>query len=66
MLMAYGGSDVRVPIQHGTGMKSALEHEGQHPIWIVADGEGHGFQRMESKGMFYGAMKRFLDENIGH
>jgi dipeptidyl aminopeptidase/acylaminoacyl peptidase len=33
---------------------------------LVAAGEGHGFQRMENKVMFYGAMEKFLDENIGH
>ena len=66
VLMAYGGADVRVPIEHGTRMKAALEREGQHPLWIVADGEGHGFLAMENKVMFYGAMEKFLDANIGH
>jgi len=66
VLMAYGGADVRVPIEHGTRMKAALEREGQHPIWIVADGEGHGFRAMENQVMFYGAMEKFLDQNIGH
>jgi dipeptidyl aminopeptidase/acylaminoacyl peptidase len=66
VLMAYGGSDVRVPIQHGTRMKAALEQAGGKPIWIIGDGEGHGFRAMENKVMFYGAMEKFLDENIGH
>ncbi|MGZ5036791.1 MAG: alpha/beta hydrolase family protein [Usitatibacter sp.] len=65
VLMAYGGADVRVPIQHGTEMKSALESQGMMPIWIVASGEGHGFRSMENKVMFYGAMEKFLDANIG-
>ncbi|MGZ5105928.1 MAG: alpha/beta hydrolase family protein, partial [Usitatibacter sp.] len=65
VLMAYGGADVRVPIQHGTEMKSALESQGMTPIWIVASGEGHGFRSMENKVMFYGAMEKFLDANIG-
>jgi dipeptidyl aminopeptidase/acylaminoacyl peptidase len=65
VLMAYGGSDVRVPIEHGTRMKAALERAGQKPIWIVANGEGHGFRKMENQVMFYGAMEKFLAENIG-
>jgi dipeptidyl aminopeptidase/acylaminoacyl peptidase len=65
VLMAYGGADVRVPIEHGTRMKAALERAGQKPIWIVADGEGHGFRDMKNQVMFYGAMEKFLDANIG-
>ncbi len=65
VLMAYGGADVRVPIEHGTRMKAALERAGNKPIWIVADGEGHGFRDMKNQVMFYGAMEKFLAENIG-
>jgi dipeptidyl aminopeptidase/acylaminoacyl peptidase len=66
VLMAYGSDDVRVPIEHGTRMKSALERQGKTPIWIVGEGEGHGFRKMENQVMFYGAMEKFLDANIGH
>src|SRR5258708_4212692 len=65
VLMAYGSEDVRVPIEHGTRMKSALERSGRSFQWIVGDGEGHGFQKLENQVMFYGAMEKFLDENIG-
>ncbi len=65
VLMAYGAADDRVPIQHGTRMRAALEVNGAKPIWIVAEGEGHGFQEMKNKKMFYEAMEKFLDENIG-
>jgi dipeptidyl aminopeptidase/acylaminoacyl peptidase len=65
VLMAYGGADVRVPIEHGTRMKAALERQGKTPIWIVADGEGHGFRDIKNQVMFYGAMEKFLDANIG-
>ena len=65
VLMAYGGADVRVPIEHGTRMKSALERAGRKPIWIVADGEGHGFRDIKNQVIFYGAMEKFLAENIG-
>jgi dipeptidyl aminopeptidase/acylaminoacyl peptidase len=66
VLMAYGGADVRVPLEHGTRMKAAMERAGKTPIWIVADGEGHGFRDIKNQVMFYGAMEKFLDENIGH
>jgi dipeptidyl aminopeptidase/acylaminoacyl peptidase len=65
VLMAYGSDDRRVPIEHGLMMKAALEKAGSKPIWIVGDGEGHGFRDMKNQVMFYGAMEKFLAENIG-
>jgi dipeptidyl aminopeptidase/acylaminoacyl peptidase len=65
VLMAYGAADYRVPIEHGQRMKAALEAAGQHPIWMVADGEAHGFGDMKNQKVFYEAMAKFLDENIG-
>ena len=64
VLMAYGAADVRVPIEHGTRMKAALESAGNKPIWMVADGEGHGFREMANQKMFYEAMEKFLAENL--
>jgi dipeptidyl aminopeptidase/acylaminoacyl peptidase len=67
VMMAYGASDVRVVPQHGTFMKSALERAGNPPeVWMMVDGEGHGFRRMDNQVMFYGAMEKFLDKHIGH
>jgi len=65
VLMAYGAADVRVPIEHGTRMKAALEAAGQKPVWMVGEGEGHGFREMKNQKMFYEAMEKFLAENIG-
>jgi acetyl esterase/lipase len=65
VFMAYGGADVRVVPEHGTRMKAALEKAGQHPQWMLADGEGHGYREIKNEVMFYGAMEKFLAENIG-
>jgi len=64
VLMAYGAADNRVPIEHGTRMRAALESRGQKPIWIVAEGEGHGFRDMKNQKMFYEAMETFLAEHL--
>ena len=64
VLMAYGAADRRVPIEHGQRMKAALEAAGQKPVWMVADGEGHGFREMANQKMFYEAMEKFLAENL--
>ena len=64
VLMAYGSDDRRVPIQHGERMKAAMESNGAHPIFMVADGEGHGFREMANQKKFYEAMEKFLAENL--
>jgi len=65
VLMAYGAADVRVVPEHGWRMKAAMEKAGQHPEWILADGEGHGYRELSNQVMFYGAMEKFLDRYIG-
>jgi dipeptidyl aminopeptidase/acylaminoacyl peptidase len=64
VLMAYGGADRRVPLEHGTRMKAALDKAGVKYQWMVADGEGHGFRDIENQKMFYGAMEKFLAQNM--
>ncbi|HET7729635.1 MAG TPA: S9 family peptidase [Usitatibacter sp.] len=65
VLMAYGSADRRVVPEHGTRMKSALEERGAKPLWMMVDGEGHGFREMQNQVLFYGAMEKFLAEHIG-
>ncbi len=65
VLMAYGGADIRVVPEHGTRMRSAMERAGNKPEWIIVDDEGHGYRKLENQVMFYGAMERFLEKNIG-
>jgi len=65
VLMAYGGSDVRVVPEHGTSMRAAMERAGNTPQWIIVDDEGHGYRKLENQVMFYGAMEKFLEKNLG-
>jgi dipeptidyl aminopeptidase/acylaminoacyl peptidase len=64
VLLAYGAADVRVPIEHGTRMRSALDRAGVKYEWMVMEGEGHGFQDLENQKAFYGAMEKFLAGNM--
>ncbi len=64
VLMAYGSEDVRVPIEHGTRMRAALDRAGVKNQWIVGEGEGHGFRDPKNRRMFYAAMEKFLGENL--
>jgi dipeptidyl aminopeptidase/acylaminoacyl peptidase len=65
VMMAYGAADVRVIPEHGMRMRAAMERVGQHPEWMIVEGEGHGYRQIENQVMFYGAMEKFLDKYIG-
>jgi dipeptidyl aminopeptidase/acylaminoacyl peptidase len=65
VLMAYGAADVRVPIEHGTRMKSALEKAGVKYQWMAMEGEGHGFRDPANQKAFYEAVEKFFAENLG-
>ncbi|QJR09962.1 hypothetical protein DSM104443_01013 [Usitatibacter rugosus] len=64
VLMAYGASDRRVPIEHGTKMLSALRAAGKSPEWIVMEGEGHGFRNPENVAAYYKAVEAFLAKHL--
>ncbi len=49
ILMAFGELDRRVPIDHGRRMRAAMQAAGQQPEYIVYDGEGHGWLKVENR-----------------
>ena len=66
LLMAYGGKDVRVPIEHGERLHDALRKQpGAKVEWVVYDKEGHGWRAMDTRVDFWNRVARFLDANIG-
>ena len=60
VLLAFGGLDHRVPLEHGTGMRAALRAAGQEPEWIVYADEGHGWQKEANRIDFARRMEAFL------
>jgi dipeptidyl aminopeptidase/acylaminoacyl peptidase len=60
ILLAYGSSDVRVPIVHGNDFRAALDRFHKDYEWVVYSGEGHGFNRDEDVFDFYHRVDRFL------
>ena len=60
ILLAYGGSDSRVPIAHGTDFRAALEKHHKEFEWVQYNAEGHGFNRDEDVLDFYRRVERFL------
>lgn len=64
VLLAFGGVDRRVPLEHGTLMRGALRAAGNDPEWVVYPEEGHGWLRIESRIDFANRVERFLAKNL--
>ena len=65
VLMAYGGSDRRVPIDHGVDMRNALRRHGKAVVeWIEYPEEGHGFRVEANRLDFYERVARFLEQHL--
>ncbi len=65
ILMAYGGSDRRVPITHGRVFRDAVTRTNPNVEWVEYPEEGHGFMRTKNQVDFWTRVEHFLDRNIG-
>jgi len=66
VLMAYGGKDMRVPIEHGEHLHDALRKLPDAKVeWVVYKDEGHGWRSLDTNIDFWNRVARFLDANIG-
>jgi dipeptidyl aminopeptidase/acylaminoacyl peptidase len=65
LLMAYGGEDRRVPIEHGRQLKDAIGKTNPNLEWVVYADEGHGWRMLETNVDFWTRVEKFLDRNIG-
>jgi dipeptidyl aminopeptidase/acylaminoacyl peptidase len=64
LLLAYGSNDRRVPLVHGTRMRDALAAAGRPPEWVVYDGEGHGWNKLETQLDFAKRLEDFLAKHL--
>jgi len=66
MLLAYGGEDRRVPLEHGEKFRAALGKQSDAKLeWVVYDKEGHGWRNRDTNVDFWSRVAKFLDANIG-
>lgn len=65
LLMAYGESDQRVPIIHGTTLRDALQNHNKQVEWISYANEGHGWSLVRNRVDFWKRVEAFLDRHIG-
>ena len=66
LLLAYGGSDMRVPIYHGNRFNDAVSKTNKNVEFVVYGEEGHGWLLPKNRIDFWGRVEKFLDRNIGH
>jgi dipeptidyl aminopeptidase/acylaminoacyl peptidase len=65
MLLAFGGSDRRVPIEHGHRIRDAMRASGQQPEYVVYQDEGHGWFSARNEIDFWTRVEKFLARHIG-
>ena len=65
LLMAYGGADRRVPIEHGKQFRDAVGKTNKDVEWVEYPDEGHGWRKLETNVDFWSRVEKFLDRNIG-
>jgi dipeptidyl aminopeptidase/acylaminoacyl peptidase len=65
ILLAYGGSDRRVPISHGRKFYDAVKATNRNVQWVEYPEEGHGWHLEKNRIDFWTRVEKFLDKNIG-
>lgn len=65
LMLAYGGVDRRVPINHGTALRDAVMRTNKNVEWIVYPEEGHGWSLEKNRLDFWGRVEKFLEQHIG-
>jgi dipeptidyl aminopeptidase/acylaminoacyl peptidase len=65
LLLAHGGVDRRVPIEHATRMRDALLAHHADLTWILYPDEGHGWSNPATRIDFYTRVEAFLAAHDG-
>lgn len=64
LLMAYGGLDDRVTLDHGTKLRNAVRAHNPNVEWIEYADEGHGWMLEANRIDFWNRVERFLDRHL--
>lgn len=65
LLLAYGGADVRVPLEHGTRFRDAVKIGNPDVEWVEYAQEGHGWRLEKNRIDFWQRVEKFLGRTIG-
>lgn len=64
LLVVQGENDARVPRDQSDRLVEAVRKRGIPVEYLVLEGEGHGFSRIENRRRAYEATDRFLDRHL--
>ncbi len=64
VLLVHGDADLVVPVSQGRTMAEALRRAGKRYEYIEQPGVGHQFGGQRSRTQFFGALERFLAEQL--
>jgi dipeptidyl aminopeptidase/acylaminoacyl peptidase len=65
LLLAYGGKDRTVPIEHGEKFYKAVKQVNPKVEWVEYPEEGHGWRYERTSLDFWARVEKFLAENLG-
>lgn len=65
LILAYGGEDRRVTLQHGTDFYDAVKKHNKDVDWVLYKNEGHGWRLKENNIDFWTKVEKFLNQHIG-
>ena len=65
LLLAYGGADRRVPIEHGKAFRDAVTRTNPDVEWVEYTDEGHGWRKLETRIDFWNRVEKFLERHLG-
>lgn len=65
LMLAYGGTDVRVPMYHGRKFMEAIKPTNKQVEWIEYQDERHGWSLPATRVDFWVRVEKFLDKHIG-
>jgi dipeptidyl aminopeptidase/acylaminoacyl peptidase len=64
LLMAHGGQDRRVPIEHASRFRDAVQRGNRNVTYLVYPDEAHGWSHDETNIDFWRQVETFLDRNL--
>lgn len=64
LLLAYGGADRRVPVQHGLKFRDAVRKTNAQVEWLEYPDEGHGWYKPENRYDFWSRVEAFLAKQL--
>ena len=64
VLLAYGESDLRVPLAHGERLRAALREAGRPPEWVSYADEMHSWRKPSTHRDFAKRVEKFLAQHL--